>query len=56
MLIAVSGKINFRVGRSGASCNSFYSNSCSVKSVEYWRLLFISLGSPLVALERDISN
>ena len=33
---------------------SFYSNSFSVKSVEYRKLLFISLGSPLVALERGI--
>ena len=34
--------------------NSFYSNSCSVKSAEYLKLIFISLSSPLVALERDI--
>ena len=37
-----------------ASCNSFYSNPCSVKSIEYLKLLCISLGSSLVALERDI--
>ena len=28
--------------------------TCSVESVEYLKLLFISLGSPLVELERDI--
>ena len=38
----------------GVSFNSFYSNPCSVKSVEYLKLLLISLGSPLVALKRDI--
>ena len=42
------------IGKSGAGCNSFYSNPYSVESVEYLKLLFISLGSPLVALERDI--
>ena len=38
------------------SCNSLYSNPCGVvvKSVEYLKLLFISLGSPLVALESEI--
>ena len=36
------------------SCNSFYSNPGSVKSIEYLKLLFTSLGSPLAALERDI--
>ena len=41
-------------GKSGASCNRFYSNPCSVESVEYLKFLFISLGSPLVAPERDI--
>ena len=44
----------FDVGETGASCNSFYSNSCSVKSVDHLKLLFISLGSPLVTPERDI--
>ena len=44
-------------GKSGVSCNSFfYSNPCRVKSVEYLKLLFISLGSPLATLERDISK
>ena len=43
-----------KVGESGVSCNSFYSNPCSVKSVEYLKLLFISLGSPLATLEREI--
>ena len=38
----------------GVSFNSFYSNPRNIKSVEYLKLLFISLGSPLVALERDI--
>ena len=42
------------LGESGASYNSFYSNPCSVKSVEYLKLLFISLGSPLATLEMDI--
>ena len=32
---------------------NFYSNHCSVKSVEYWKIRFISIGSPLVALEKD---
>ena len=36
------------------SCNSFYLKPRSVKIVEYLKLLFISLGSPLVALEREI--
>ena len=36
------------------SCNSVYSKPCSVKSIEYLKLLFISLGSSLAALERDI--
>ena len=36
------------------SYNSFYSKPCSVKSIEYLKLLFISLGSRLAALERDI--
>ena len=36
------------------SCNSFYSSLGSVKSVEYLELIFISLGSPLAALEREI--
>ena len=31
-----------------------HSNSCRVKSFEYLKLLFMSLGSPLVALERHI--
>ena len=35
------------------SCNSFYLNPCSVKSIEYLKLLFISLGSPLAAPESD---
>ena len=39
---------------SGTSCNSFIHTPCSVKSVEYRKLLFVSLGSPLVALEWDI--
>ena len=43
-----------RAGETGASCNSFYSSPCSAKSVEYRKFFFISLGSPLVALERDI--
>ena len=34
------------VGKSGASCNSFYSNPYSVKRIENTKLLFISLGSP----------
>ena len=38
----------------GESCNSFYSNRCSVKSAEYLKPLFISLGSPLVALKKGI--
>ena len=42
------------IEESEASCNSFCSNPYGVKSVEYRELLFISLGSPLVALERDI--
>ena len=41
---------------SGENCNSFYSNHCNVKSVEYLKLLFLSLGSPLAALERGIFN
>ena len=36
------------------SCNSSHSKPCSVKSIEYLKLLFISLGSSLAALERDI--
>ena len=44
-------KLKERVGR---VITVFYSNPCSIKSVEYLKLLFISLGSPLVALERDI--
>ena len=36
-----------------ASCNSFYPNPCGVKSIEHLKLLFISLGSPLIALERE---
>ena len=36
------------------SCNSFYSNPRSVKSIEYLKLLFISISSSLVALEREI--
>ena len=36
------------------SRNSFHSNPCSVESVEYQKLLFISLRSPLATLERDI--
>ena len=36
------------------SCNSFYSNPCSVKSIEYPKLLFISSGILLAALERSI--
>ena len=36
------------------SFNSFYSNPRNIKSVEYLKLLFISLDSPLVALVRDI--
>ena len=43
------------VGETRASCNSFYSNSYSVESIEYLKLFLISSGSPLVALERDIS-
>ena len=31
----------------------FYPNPCRVKSGENRKLLFISLGSPLVALEKD---
>ena len=46
----------YEVGESGVSCNRFYSNHCNVKSVEYLKFLFISLDSPLVALEREISN
>ena len=42
------------IGDTGVSCNSFYSNFCSVVSVEYLKLFFISLDSPLVTLERDI--
>ena len=45
------------IGESGASCNRFCSNprgAKSAKSVEFLKLLFISLGSPLVAFERDI--
>ena len=34
--------------------NSFYSNPCSVKSVEYLKFFFISLCSPFATLERDI--
>ena len=30
------------------SCNSFYLNRCSNKSVEYPKLPFISLGSPVL--------
>ena len=41
-----STKFSTVVERSGASCNSFYSNLCSVKSVKYRKLLFISQGSP----------
>ena len=48
------GRMTYHIGESGASCNSFYSNPCSVKSVEYRKLLFISSGSPLVALETGI--
>ena len=33
------------LGESGSSCNSFYSNPCSVMGVEYRKPLFISLGS-----------
>ena len=44
------------IGETGASCNSFYSNPCSVKNIEYLKFLFISSGSPLVVLERDISK
>ena len=36
------------------SCNSSYSDSCSVKSVEYLKLLSTSSGSQLVTPERDI--
>ena len=36
------------------SCNSFYSKPSGVKSIEYLKLLFISLDIPLVALERGI--
>ena len=35
------------------SCSRFYSNPCGVKSIAYLKLLFISLGSPLVALELE---
>ena len=42
------------VGKSGETRNSFYSNPCGAKNVEYLKLLFISLGTPLVALEMDI--
>ena len=42
------------VGESRVSCINFYSNLCDVKSVEYLKLLFISLGSLLVTFERDI--
>ena len=34
--------------------NSFYSKPGSVKIAKYLQLPFISLGSPMVALERDI--
>ena len=47
-------KCQIYIGETGTSCNSFYSNLCSVKSVEYLELLFISFGSPLVTLERNI--
>ena len=42
------------LGQTGASCKSFYTNPCCVKRTEYLKFLFISLGSPLVTLERDI--
>ena len=46
--------LKIALGESGASFNSFYSNPCSVKSVEYQKHLFISLGSLLVAIEMNI--
>ena len=42
------------LGETEVSCNKFYSNFYGVKSVEYLKLLLISSGSKLVALERDI--
>ena len=44
----------YKIAECGEICNSFHLNPCIVKSVEYQKLLFISLGSPLVVLERDI--
>ena len=40
----------------GANCSNSYSNPCSVISVQCLKLLFISLDSSLVALEKDIFN
>ena len=42
------------IGESEASCNNFYSNVCSVKSVEYLKLFVILLGSPLLGLKTEI--
>ena len=48
-------KLNSRlVGETEASYNSLYSNPCSVKSIKYLNLLFISLDSAFVALEREV--
>ena len=46
----------WKVGETGESCDSFYSNPCSVKSIEYLILLFISLDSRLVALEWELTE
>ena len=51
---AFHNELERTIEESGVSSNSFYSNPCSVKGVEYLKFLFISSGSPLVALERDI--
>ena len=42
------------VEESEVSCNNFYSSPCRVKSVEYLKFFLISLGTPLVVLEREI--
>ena len=44
------------VRESGVSCNSFCSNSCSLNSVEYLKLLLISSGNPLDAFEKDFQT
>ena len=42
-----SNQVTQKVRETGASCNIFYSNPSSVKSVEYLKLFFISLGIPV---------